>query len=283
MSMDYPVFTILEKILGSTFVVSCIGALAGAAAGALGAQRVIERAKRKDELLKEIRNINAAIMVAFTIANTALGLKKQLVKPMQDKFRADVAAYERYKNERDAGVRQGGAPLEIQAELRNFLPPTVPVESLKTLVYDRISAYGKPLSLVALVEVAADGLSHSLNERRRVIAELQSKVLDGDDLVYLYLGEKSPRGQSNRQYGDLVDVIAEYTDDLIYFSADLSAELTKHGEAVRDQFIKSYGSDLPKINSPDFSKVKRSGLFPPESQYTSWTQWVVEPPEASAS
>lgn len=277
--MDHPIFVLLGKIFGSTFLVSCIGALAGAAAGALGAQRVIERTKRRDELLKEIRNTNAAIMVAFTIANTMLGLKRQLVKPMQDKFQADLAAYRKYRDQRRAGEPQSNGPLELQAELRNFLPPTVPIETLKTLVYERISAFGRPLSVVSLVEGAADGLAHSLNERRRAIADLQTSVLHGEDFIYRYLGERSPSGQIHREYAELVDVIADYNDDLIFFSVALTTELAKHGQVVRSQFIKSYGSSVPNVVAPDFSKVKASGLFPPEENYSSWMKWIVELPE----
>lgn len=274
--MDHPLLTLLGQVLGSTFMVSAVGALAGAAAGALGAQRVIERSKRKDDLLKEIRNTNAAIMVAFTIANTALGLKGQLVKPMQEKFKADLEAFERYLWERKVGLRQGNAPYALLADFKNFLPPAVPIDSLKKLVYEGTSSAGKPVGIVALVDTAAVGLSHSLGERRRVIADLQANAFEGEELARRYFGHESSRGQTHREYADLVDVISGYTDDLIYFSAKLADALNIHGNAVRSVYVEKFGNDVPKISSLDFSKVKATGLFPPDSNYTSWAQWMVE-------
>lgn len=274
--MEHPLLVLLGQVLGSTFVVSAIGALAGASAGALGAQRVIERAKRKDDLQKEIRNTNAAIMVAFTIANTALGLKGQLVKPMQEKFQADLESFKKYLRERDVGMRQGNAPYELVADFKNFLPPAVPIDALKKLVYEGISSAGKPLGIVALVDAAAVGLTHSLSERRRAIADLQANAFEGEDLARRYFGHESARGQTHREYADLVDVISGYTDDLIYFSAALADALTKHGNAVRSVYVEKYGTDVSNISTLDFSKVKATGLFPPDSNYASWAQWVVE-------
>jgi hypothetical protein len=281
--MEHPVLTLLSQILGSTFSVSFISALAGAAGGALGAQRVIERMKRKDELLKELRNTNAAIMVAFTITNTTLAMKKQLVKPMQDRFNTDLAAFVQYRSERTSGMKQGNTPFTIQADIKTFLPPVIPTETLKTLIYERISAHGKPLSLVSLVEGAAVGLANSLEERRRLIAELKSVSPTDSEWIYRYLGERSPAGQTHREYADLTEVISSYTNDLLYFSAALATELVKHGEAVRSAFTEKYGKGAPNVSSPDFSGPRKTGLFPPESDYGSWSQWIVERADAATA
>jgi hypothetical protein len=61
--------------LNSNLFTSLIGALAGAFAGAYGGQLIVERSKTRDELLKEMRNTNAAIMLAFGMCNTALSLR----------------------------------------------------------------------------------------------------------------------------------------------------------------------------------------------------------------
>lgn len=274
--MEHPIFTFLGSILSSTFVLSCIGALAGAAAGALGAQRVIERGKRKEELLKEIRNTNAAIMVAFTIVNTTLGLKGQLVKPMRDKFKADQERFKKHRWERRVGLRQGNVPYVLQVDFKNFLSATLPVDTLKALVYERINSYGKPLGIVAQVESAAAGLSFSIDERRRVIADFQANAFQGEALAFRYFGEMAPDGQVYAEYADLIQVISDYTDDLIFFSSSLADELIKHGKAVRSKFTKKFGSEVPHINTMDFSDVKEKGLFPSEERYASWAKWVVE-------
>jgi hypothetical protein len=114
---------------------------------------------RVHDLLKEIRNTNAAIMVAFTIANTALGLKGQLVKPMQEKFKADLDSFNKYLDDRKVGLRQGNAPYALLADFKNFLPPAVPIDSLKKLVYEEISSAGKAfLHCPASINQASTGI-----------------------------------------------------------------------------------------------------------------------------
>lgn len=263
----------LLNLLEST-AVSFFGALAGAGAGAWGAQRVIERTRRKEELLREIRNTNAAVMVAFTIANTALGMKSQLVKPMVDRFRADL---ERLKIHLSAPQPMGApkAKFTFQADLQGFLAPSFPVDTLKTLVFDRISAYGKALSLVPLIENASIGLSRSIKERRVLIADFKNHPMD-DAWALRYFGEKSPSGQTHREFADLTDVIASYTDDVIYFTGSLVEELVAHGQLLHKAFADHYGKGAPKVDAPDFSGPKKSGLYPSVADYGAWEQWVTE-------
>ena len=54
-----------KNLANSAFFASLVAALAGAFAGAFAAQRIAERGKHREELLREIRNTNAAIAVAY--------------------------------------------------------------------------------------------------------------------------------------------------------------------------------------------------------------------------
>ena len=76
----------LEAALNSAFSIALVGGFVGAVGGALGAQHIAERAKRREDLLKELRNTNAATIVSFAICNAALALKKQHVRPMHEQF-----------------------------------------------------------------------------------------------------------------------------------------------------------------------------------------------------
>ncbi|MBI3042750.1 MAG: hypothetical protein HYY78_07985 [Betaproteobacteria bacterium] len=266
----------IGKFLNSAFALSFVGALAGAAAGALAAQRVIERSRARDDLLKEIRNTNAAMMVSFTICNTALGLKKQLVGPMHERFLEARKKFLAFREHRQAGQSQGNAPFHFEADLQGFMAPILPIETLKLLVFDRISAYGKALNLVSLVENAGIGLANAIDQRDRLIAEFKGSALPPDAFALRYFGEKLASGHTHREYADLVDVIHSYTNDLIYFSGKLCAELATHGQAKGALFSEQFGKDAPTVSAPDFSGPKESGLFPPDSDYSSWLNWIVE-------
>ena len=63
---------VISNSLNSQFASSLIGALAGAFAGAWAAKKIADRGKLQEQLLAQIRNTNAAIIVSFSICNTAL-------------------------------------------------------------------------------------------------------------------------------------------------------------------------------------------------------------------
>jgi uncharacterized membrane protein len=66
-----------EKFFDSAFMIAVIGSLAGAFAGAYGAQRTVERNKVREQILAEVRNTNATIMVAFSICGALLSVKSR--------------------------------------------------------------------------------------------------------------------------------------------------------------------------------------------------------------
>jgi hypothetical protein len=75
-----------EGFLNSVFFTSIVGALAGAFAGAYGGQLIVERGRTREQMLAEIRNANAAIMIAYSICNMLLSLKGQHLKPFKETY-----------------------------------------------------------------------------------------------------------------------------------------------------------------------------------------------------
>lgn len=269
------------KFLNSAFALSFVGALAGAAAGGLAAQRVIEKYKVRDEVLKEIRNTHAAMMVSFTVCNTALLLKKQLVQPMLDRFTEAKSGFLRYRSERQNGQRQGNAQYRFQIDMQEYIAPALPTETLKTLVFDRVNAFGRPLTLVAQIENASIGLTSAIAKRTRLIDGFKATSQDPDAMALTYFGEQLPNGHTHREYADIVEVIHSYTNDLIFFSGLLTTDLATHGKARKDTFAKRFGKGAPEFDPPDFTGPKRSGLYPPESDYSALLNWVIEKPSVS--
>jgi hypothetical protein len=215
-------------------------------------------------------------MVSFTICNTGLSLKKQLVKPLYDRFVQDRAAFVAFIEQRRTGQRQGNAPFSFTADLQGFQAPVLPTETLKQLVFDRINAFGRPLSLVSLVENAAVGLCGAIESRQRLIERFIENKPPENEWAWHYFGERLPTGHTHKEYADLVDVLYSYLNDLIFFSAQLCADLVEHGRMVRTHFEKHFGKGAPEVNEPDFSGPRSAGLFPPDSDYSSWLAWIVE-------
>ena len=262
--------------LNSTFAIAFIGGLTGAFGGALGAQHIAERSKRREEMLKELRNTNAAIMVAFSICNGALALKKQHVQPMYEQFGRDRDAIRAFAEQRAAGQRQGGAEFRFVADMRTFPAPVVPIATLEQLMFEKISTYGRPLALVSVLNQSLVGLRDAIGRRDLFIHRMASGDISAEQVPQYYFGMPLPTGDINQEYPDLVDAIHSYVDDVGYFSALLCSDLVKHGKSVRDSFAKKFGKGAPEVSAADFSGPRQTGLLPSDDQYADWLRGYKE-------
>ena len=260
-----PVFAFFN----SAFVIAFVGGLTGALGGALGAQHIIERGSRRTELLRELRNTNAATMVGFSIVNAALALKNQHVRPLFEKFHADKAALAKFEVDRAAGRLSPGAQFTLVTDLRSFPAPVVPIDTLKTLVFDKISAQGRALALVSVIEQSLVGLHNAIRQRDEMCRRFQSGAVPSQQLPNYYFGRPLQSG-TNQEYPDLVDAIHEYVDDLAFFAALLCEDLNSHGEALRTTLADKFWKEAPKATAADFSGPRKSGLLPPDANYADW-------------
>lgn len=251
------------QLLNSNFLT----ALAGAFAGAYGAQWIIKRIERKRRHLEEIRSTNAAIMVAFGITNTFCALKDQHVKGLKDGFDRQRTALEAHQLQKNQGSIPPQQPFEFEANFQTLLPIHVPIEVLHKLLFEKISVAGRPLTLVATLSQSIDVLNNSHERRNEIIAKCQANSpLHPDVLASIYFGLPDRNGHIDRSYPDSVDAISNQTDDCIFFSKLLGEDLFEHGQ----QLAKSFGKHSPPIQKVDFTKAEQNGLIPDTKLYVDW-------------
>lgn len=266
----------LDTALNSAFAIALVGGFVGAVGGALGAQHIAERTKRLDDLLKELRNTNAAIIVSFAICNAALALKKQHVQPMHEQFAKEKELLDEFLANRSKGVLPAGAEHRIAADLRNFPAPTTALETLKGLVFEKISAYGRALALVSVLDQSLIGLRDAIAKRDEWVHRFSSGGVPKGIFQNYYFGLQLPNGDTNQEYPDLVFAIHSYTDDVIFFSSLLCADLIKHGNAVREPLAKRSEKGIPRVSTADFGGPRSTGLLPPDDQYSDWLNGFTE-------
>lgn len=182
------------QFLNSSFVVAFVGGLTGAIGGALGAQRIAERERKREERLKQLRYTNAAIMVAHTICNAALALKKQHVQSMREVFLKSKAELEAFKARRDAGQVSPDVEFRVQMDLRTYPAPVVPIDTLKHIAFQEVSAVGRPLALVAVIEQTLISLSGAIARRDQLIRKFDSGEIPRDRHAHYYFGLPLPGG-----------------------------------------------------------------------------------------
>lgn len=262
--------------LNSGLSIAIVGGLTGAFGGALGAQRIVERSKQRDEWLKELRNTNAATMVAFSACNAALATKKQHVEPLRTSFNDARAALLKWQAERATGQRQGNTAYHVPIDLRVFPAPVVPMETLKNLVFEKLSAVGRPLALVSVLEQSLAGAREAVAKRDLLVQRFASGGIPENLTADFYFGLKLPNGHLNQEHPDLVEGIYSYMDDIAFFSALLCADLMAHGNRLHAAFTKRFGKGAPRVSTVDFSGPRKSGLIPPDSQYDDWLRAFTE-------
>ncbi len=263
------------KFLNSNVVIAAVGGLVGAFGGALGAQRIIERVRKREETLNELRNTNAAIMVAHTICNSALVLKKQHVQPIRENFLKIREAAEAFTAKRDAKQISLDVEFQFAMDFRTYPALIVPLETLKNLVFEKISTVGRPLALVAVTEQSLTGLNNAIAKRDQLIERFQTGEIPEKLRPHYYLGVPFSGGHVNQEFPDLVEASYSYVDDLAFFSYLLCTDLMKHGAKVREALTNMSSRQVPKVIEADFSAPIKSGLMPSASKYGDWTNGFV--------
>lgn len=257
----------ISAFLNSNFT----AALAGAFAGAMAAQRIGDRAKQRDILLREIRSTNAAIIVSFTVCNAGLGLKKQFVKEIYETYMAKKADLEEFHRRRSAGQVAANQPFEFQADFRTLQMPQVPIDILRTQVYENISATGRPLALVGALSGAADSLADTIQKRNALIQQFLPLGAAGEaQLPAFYFGLPYGHGHLSTEFSDTVESLYTLTDDVIFFSELLGKDLMEHGNGILNQYRKIAKVKKEKISELDFAEPRSEGLMPDAKNYTDW-------------
>ena len=278
--MDFAsVYQYIKDLGGSNFFTAC----AGAYAGAYGAQVIAERSKSKDELMKEIRNTNAALAVSFTIYNTLLSMKIQHVKALKETHDAQKAAILEHAKLRKLEKIPANIGLEYKTDFQTLSLPHLPVEILQKQLFEKLSLKGRALNLTTTLAQTISSLDLSLEKRNRLIEMYKSSDLSQDALRTLYFGFPYGEGHVNQDYPAAVNAIYSQTDDGIFFSQLLCKDLVKHGEQLIKQFNRKFRKGAPDVDKPDFSKAIGSKLMPPDEAYSDWLTMFVEKPKPPLS
>lgn len=257
------------EFLNSSLGTALIGGAVGAFGGAVGAQRIIERFKERDELIRELRSNNAAITAAFVVCNAALAVKRQNVKPLYDSFSADRARLDQFHKDRLAG-KLGAAPtFTFTADLRLFTAPTIPMGPLRDLLFNKVTAPTRALALVTAIDQTAEGL-RDLCSRREAFVQRFPHIPINLQHCY-YFGVPMPDGTVNQEYPDFVEGIHSYVDDLIFFSKTLCTDLVAHGNVLRKRVPRWAKRNAPRVTEIDFSAAQASGMVPPDDRYLAYT------------
>ena len=262
-----PLYNWLLSVLNSNFT----AALAGALAGALAAQRIGDRAKQREALLQEIRATNAAIMLTFTICNAGLSLKSQQVKDIHDTYCRSKRELDDVRTKSAAGTLPTGHEFEFQADLRTLQMPVVPVDLLRSKVFDGVSAARRTLALTSALAGALDSLAETITVRNALVERYRSLGQAGaSQLPAFYFGLPYGPGHRSTEFPDAIEALHKLTDDVIFFSELIGKDLADHGNQILVKYKNLTRRSEEKISSLDYSIARDRGLMPDATKYSDW-------------
>ena len=274
----FAVWTAVVGFLNSEFIAAFLSALAGAGLGVWGAQRVALRTAIRNELLGALRQANAVMVLAYTIANNTLGLKKQYVKDLVGQYQADREAAQ-YAFEQMSRGEKPDIPT-ARADMTKITPHTLPLDALRKLLFAGNVMPGKVLALATMIDQSAAELSHVINIRNDLIEEFKSSDAPEHIRWHDFFGLKRPDGNTNALYADSMRAIALYTDDLIFYSSELAKELGLFAKGLKLKLDRR-NVESPRAASVDFSDATSQGLMPARDQYESWLSGVQSETDSS--
>lgn len=254
--------------LNSVFFTSIVGAGVATFAGAYIAQKIAEKNKDRDELLREIRSTNAAVTVASAILDSFFGLMRQQVKDMKEKFDRGKTQFLAQQN---SGQVVEKIPDGQQLDLRSLLLPPMPLRVLRQLVFEKLTLSGRAPRLQIAVEESANSLRQFSEKRNEPIERYKGSNLTNERLAELYFGVPGKLGSSiNEEYPSCMNAIHMHTKDGIFFSQLLCKDLEQHGKQLGERFARKYGGHVPTTTSVDLSELEKSGLIPDAVHYPNW-------------
>jgi hypothetical protein len=243
------------------------GTLVTAAFGAFTGGWIASRAFTKRAVVAELNALSAAQTLCFAICNRYIGLKRQLVLPMKQRFGQVQSDHKKFLNMPKA---TRGAFM-FDADFQTITPVTTPAEALQRMIFEKTSIRGRALAAVVDLVGVIESLRLAIESRTQLSSEIRNKKDKTDaDLAAMYLGLKTSDGHIDERYRTTVEALYLQTDDCIFFSRTLASDLGTYGNSLRRRYLWRYWLWLPKMQDADWSMAEASGLIPPDSQYDTW-------------
>ncbi|GEM_PF-2505852 len=253
----------------SGWIIGVASAAIGAIAGSWSTQIAIERRERLLSGRAELRAVNRAILVCFSVVNAYVALKKQhLVKLVSD--------YEQCHREIKKAIELEAYPIEISADLSSLPYPRAPANRLEDLVFGEVAVGGRAMAAVSALVDAQNHLRAALEVRDALAEEFRVSQFEGGELAEVYLALPKGNGTVDGRYRDSISAISDYTDDCIFFAMVAAHDLRAYGELLIRRHKGKIGSARKHLNEISWSASADAALLPKASEYEGWTKGFLE-------
>ena len=271
----------IKQFIDSSFFTSAVVALAGALVGAKTAQGTADRNRFRDDIVKEIRDTNAAISLSYAICNSVMAIKRQNLRRIKGDFERERLALIEHQRKRKTGEIQGDKPYESTVALMGLPVPSLPTDTLRARVLDRLSVVGRPLNLAVSIAESSAALVEATSSRNEQIKVFKAAGGTADNaFMTRYFGLPTRDGHVDQVYRNTLDAMVLHTDCVIFFTYLLCADLKEHADNLVKKYKRRLGKKgVPRVSEVDFSHAKLDQLIPSNDEFASWFTAFVKHPE----
>jgi hypothetical protein len=248
-------------------------AFAAAFAGAWGAQNIAERRKRHLDLTAELRETNAAVALAATVFSVFANLKEQHVATLWGNFRLLKRAMEFQRQIPQPERRE----FHIGFDMKTMSVPSMPIDRLRSIVFERISITGRPIQLASILFSEIDELKISCARRNEFIAGFRE--LSKPQQIARYFGFRDADGHVDENFPNTIEAIYSEVDCCIFFSWLLCRDLSRHSKLVARSLRRWPWQKIENVHYANFATAEERGLMPPFEGFNDWTGYKRQPVE----
>lgn len=251
-------------------------ALAGAAFGAFTAQYIAKKHLQAELTLQEIKSTNAAILLAFSMANSFIVLKGQQILPLKIEYDEKKDRHNRYLERKKADEE---SHFNYEANLIDVLLPSLPIEIIANIIYEKITASKQLIVTISVLQQNIVSLTEVTQRRHNIILDyISNRDLTERQKVAIYFGTDDGNGKIDTSYPDSIANTFRFVDECILFAKSAGEELHEHG----CRLAKKYGRNSPKIHSVwKFEKAFTANLMPDEKNHNSWVEQFQQDEDAN--
>lgn len=252
----------LENFGNSSFFTTVFGALAGAFAGAWAAQRIAAKNKLQEEMLKEIRSTNSAILLGQAVFNVGFGSKLGGSLPLKTAYDEEVQIFK--ENPADFPNI-----LKRQVNLAKITCASTPISELYSLILTEVSSSTGAVRALLHLKMAIDGHLEAHAHRNGLIDIFERKTIpEGLTFADMYFGETRD-GVAHRAYADSIRDIYQTADDMLFYSKKMCDYLHQHAIELRKRYKKVSRNKVTVARLIISSDIDPS-LIPGDESYAAW-------------
>lgn len=252
---------LIWNFLNSNFIT----ALAGAFFGALAAYYIAKKHQQSVDLREEIRNINAAITLTYSVFISAISLKEQQINPLMEVYENTYRQYEEYITKESDGKKE---PFKGIVDMREVSTPFFPTETISEIIYGKITAPTRVATMFSALNHSTNSLIELFMKRHQIIYEWKSNQnITEKEKLEIYLGLVQEDETVDERYSNIMDEISKSLDNCIFYSYTIVKDLNKYGCILAKKFGKDT-SIVVGIKLPN--ELINSGLMPDENNYRDW-------------